>query len=310
MASLEHANFALATNCGMSANTTVMALCKVGDHILCVDDCYGETKGYLRDILKPNTNIELTFDDFSDVEKFKRQLRPNTRQVWLETPANPTLKVFEIRVIADICHERGILLCIDNTFMSPVNQQCLKHGADIVTQSLTKYIGGHSDLIGGSICLNDRAVYDKLHFILKTMGTGLDSFNSWLAMRSCKTLVVRVNQACANALAIAQELEASDKVEKVLYSGLKSHPQYSVARKQQTGDGAMISLFLKGGMPAAERFLHAIKLFATATSLGDCKSLVENKVIMFHEEVPESRRNLIRLSVGIETQSDLIEDIR
>ena len=151
-------------------------------------------------------------------------MRPNTKQVWLETPANPTLKVFDIRLLADTCHEHGVLLCIDNTFMSPVNQNPLELGADIVTQSLTKYIGGHSDLIGGSICLNDRAMYDKLYFILKTMGTGLDSFNSWLAMRSCKTVEVRVNQASANAFAIAKVLEASNKVEKVLYPGLRSHP--------------------------------------------------------------------------------------
>ena len=195
LASLEHANFAFATSSGMAAHVTLMNLCQQGDHILCVDDVYGGTQRYLRKVLGPNANIDITFEDFSDINKFKKMLRPNTKMVWLETPTNPTLKVFDIRAIATACKSHGALFIVDNTFMTPINQNPLLLGADVVTHSLTKYIGGHSDMIAGCICINDRELYDKLYFVLKTMGTGLDSFNSWLAMRSCKTLEVRVNKA-------------------------------------------------------------------------------------------------------------------
>ena len=172
----------------------------------------------------PNANIELSFEDFSDINSFKKQLKKNTKMVWLETPTNPTLKVFDIEKISKACKAHGALLIVDNTFMTPVNQNPLLLGADVVTHSLTKYIGGHSDMIAGCICVNDRELYDKLYFVLKTMGTGLDSFNSWLAMRSCKTLEVRVNKAMTNAMAVAKALEASPKVTRVIYPGLPSHP--------------------------------------------------------------------------------------
>ena len=191
---------------------------------MCVDDVYGGTQRYLRRVLGPNANIEVSFEDFSDPVKFKKQLRPNTRMVWLETPTNPTLKVFDIAKIAQACKSHGALLIVDNTFSSPVNCNPLLLGADVVTHSLTKYIGGHSDMIAGCICLNDKELYDKLFFVLKTMGTGLDSFNSWLAIRSCKTLEVRVKKAMSNAMAIAKTLEAHPKVQRVIYPGLPSHP--------------------------------------------------------------------------------------
>lgn len=215
----------------MAAHVTLMNLCQQGDHILCVDDVYGGTQRYLRRVLGPNANIDITFEDFSDIAKFKKMLRPNTRMVWLETPTNPTLKVFDIQKIAEACKGHGALFIVDNTFMTPVNQNPLLLGADVVTHSITKYIGGHSDLIAGCICLNDRELYDKLFFVLKTMGTGLDSFNSWLAMRSCKTLEVRVNKAMQNAMAIAKFLEGHNKVQRVIYPGLPSHPQYNIVKK-------------------------------------------------------------------------------
>jgi cystathionine gamma-lyase len=224
LASLEHANFAFATSSGMAAHVTLMNLLSQGDHVLCVDDVYGGTQRYLRRILGPNANIELSFEDFSDINSFKKQLKKNTKMVWLETPTNPTLKVFDIEKISKACKAHGALLIVDNTFMTPVNQNPLLLGADVVTHSLTKYIGGHSDMIAGCICVNDRELYDKLYFVLKTMGTGLDSFNSWLAMRSCKTLEVRVNKAMTNAMAVAKALEASPKVTRVIYPGLPSHP--------------------------------------------------------------------------------------
>ncbi len=301
----------------MAAHVTLMNMLSQGDHVLCVDDVYGGTQRYLRRILGPNANIELSFEDFSDINSFKKQLRSNTKMVWLETPTNPTLKVFDIEKISKACKAHGALLIVDNTFMTPVNQNPLLLGADVVTHSLTKYIGGHSDLIAGCICVNDRALYDKLYFVLKTMGTGLDSFNSWLAMRSCKTLEVRVNKAMSNAMAVAKALESSPKVQRVIYPGLPSHPQASIVKKQCKGPGAMISFYVKGGIKHAERFLKGLKLFTLAESLGGVESLAENPALMTHGSVPADHRkllgiedNFIRLSVGIETEADLVADIK
>lgn len=317
LASLEHANYAFATSSGMAAHVTLMNLLQQGDHVLCVDDVYGGTQRYLRRILGPNANIEISFADFNDAAVFRKELRPNTKMVWLETPTNPTLKVFDISKIAAECKKHGALLIVDNTFMTPVNQNPLLLGADVVTHSITKYIGGHSDLIAGCMCLNDKALYDRLFFVLKTMGTGLDSFHSWLAMRSCKTLEVRVNQAMINAMAVAKTLEAHAKVVKCVYPGLKSHPQHNIVQKQCRGAGAMISFYIKGGVKNAERFLKALKIFTLAESLGGVESLAENPALMTHGSVPADHRkmlgiedNFIRLSVGIENTDDLVADIK
>ena len=317
LASLEHANFAFATSSGMAAHITLMNMCQAGDHILCVDDVYGGTQRYLRKILGPNAGIDLSFEDFSDINKFKKMLRPRTRMVWLETPTNPTLKVFDIQKIAEACKGHGCLFIVDNTFMTPVNQNPLDLGADVVTHSLTKYIGGHSDLIAGMIAVNDRELYDKLYFILKTCGTGLDSFNSWLAMRSCKTLEVRVNKAMSNAMSIAKYLEAHPKCVRVIYPGLDSHPQRAIVKKQCKGPGAMVSFYVKGGAKSAEKFLKALHLFTLAESLGGVESLIESPALMTHGSVPAAHRkllgiedNFIRMSVGIETEEDLIADLK
>jgi len=226
LASMEHGKFAFACASGIAACTTVMNLCQTGDHILCVDDVYGGTQRYLRMILGPNTGIGIDFNDFSDIKKFKTMIKPNTRLVWLETPTNPTLKCFDIEAIAKAIKEvnKNALLIIDNTFATAINTNPLLLGADIVTHSMTKYIGGHSDMLGGCLIMNDRALYDKLFFILKSTGTGLASFDCWLTLRSLKTLEVRVHKAQSNATAVAKALEAHKKVAKVVYPGLKSHP--------------------------------------------------------------------------------------
>ena len=301
----------------MAAHVTLMNLCQQGDHILCVDDVYGGTQRYLRKVLGPNANIDISFEDFSDIAKFRKMLRPNTKMVWLETPTNPTLKVFDIQKIAEACKGHGALFIVDNTFMTPINQNPLLLGADVVTHSLTKYIGGHSDMIAGCICMNDRELYDKLYFVLKTMGTGLDSFNSWLAMRSCKTLEVRVNQAQKNAMAVAKFLEGHPKIQRVIYPGLPSHPQYNIVKKQCRGPGAMISFYVKGGIKHAERLLKGVHLFTLAESLGGVESLIENPALMTHGSVPAAHRkllgiedNFIRVSVGIENEADLIADLK
>merc|ERR1719362_187163 len=317
LASLEHANFAFATSSGMAAHVTLMNLCQQGDHILCVDDVYGGTQRYLRRILGPNANIDISFEDFSDVSKFKKQLRPNTRLVWLETPTNPTLKVFDIEKLAKVCKAHGAKLIVDNTFATPVNQNPLDLGADVCTHSITKYIGGHSDLIAGCIIMKDRELYDKLFFILKTMGTGLDSFHSWLGIRSCKTLDVRVRRANTNGMAVAKALEANKKVERVVYPGLASHPQHAIAKRQtKCGFGGMVSFYIKGNVKNAEKFLKALKVFTLAESLGGVESLAENPALMTHGSVPAAHRkllgiedNFIRLSCGVETEADLVNDI-
>ena len=318
LASLEQGKFAFACSSGMAAHLTLVnTLCQQGDHILCVDDVYGGTQRYLRKVVGPNAGLEMDFEDFSDIAKFKKMLRPNTKMVWLETPTNPTIKVYDIAKIAEACKGHGCIFVVDNTFATPINTNPLTLGADVVTHSVTKYIGGHSDLIAGAIIMNSRELYDRLFFVLKTMGTGLDSFHSWLAVRSCKTLEVRVKQAASNGLAVAKALEASPKVLKVNYPGLPSHPQHKVHMKQSKTGGAMIAFYVKGGIKQASNFLKALKIFTLAESLGGVESLAECPVVMTHGSVPKAHRqllgiedNFIRLSVGIENEEDLVADIK
>jgi cystathionine gamma-lyase len=319
LASMEGANYAFACSSGMAAHITITNMLQQGDHILCIDDVYGGTQRYLRRILGPNTKIEVDFECFSDIKHFEKSLRPETKIVWLETPTNPTLKVFDIAKIATAMKKKNkdCILVVDNTFMTPINQNPIALGADVVTHSVTKYIGGHSDIIAGAICLQSKELYDKLFFILKTLGTGLCAFDSWLALRSAKTLEVRVERACQNALAVAKALESSKKVTKVIYPGLPSHPSYSIVKKQCRSGGGMISFYIKGGVKAASKFLQNLKVFTLAESLGGVESLAENPYLMTHGSVPPAHRaklgiepDFIRLSVGIETEKDLVEDIR
>lgn len=226
LASIEHANYAFACSSGMAAHVTIMNLLQRGDHVLCIDDVYGGTQRYLRRILSPNAGVELTIDDFRDIKKFKSMIRPRTKVCWMETPTNPTLKCYDIRKIADALKGTGVILVVDNTFATPINQNPLLLGADIVSHSVTKYIGGHSDVIAGALCFNSKELYDKMFFILKTMGTGLSAFDSWVAIRGIKTLQVRAERASKNAMAIAKLMEGHKKVSKVIYPGLKSHPHY------------------------------------------------------------------------------------
>lgn len=301
----------------MAAHVTLTNLLSSGDHILCVDDVYGGTQRYLRRVLNPNSGIELTMIDFNDITEFKKALKPRTRLVWMETPTNPTLKVFDIRKIADALKGTGIIFCVDNTFATPVNTNPLLLGADVVSHSVTKYIGGHSDVIAGGLIMNDKEMYDKLFFIMKTMGTGLSAFDSWIALRGAKTLEVRVERAQSNAMAVAKLLDGHKKVERVIFPGLPSHPGYHTHKKQSKGPGAMISFYIKGGMTQASNFLKALHVFTLAESLGGVESLAESPAAMTHGSVPPETRkvlgiedNFIRLSIGIENVEDLLEDIR
>lgn len=244
-------------------------------------------------------------------------MKPNTKVVWAETPTNPTLKICDIAGIAKICKEKKALLVVDNTFLTPYLQNPLDLGADMVVHSITKYIGGHSDVVMGAIMLNDKALYDRLFFTIKSIGSGASPFDCYLALRGSKTLHVRVERAMQNAQKIAVYLEKHSKVARVIYPGLKSHPQFELNKKQSRGPGAMISFYIKGDINMAERFLRAVKIFTLAESLGGVESLIENPALMTHFSVPPEQRkilgiedNFIRISVGIEEVKDLLEDIK
>ena len=244
-------------------------------------------------------------------------MKPNTKIVWAETPTNPTLKICDIAGIAKICKEKKALMVVDNTFFTPYLQNPLDLGADMVVHSITKYIGGHSDVVMGAIMLNDKALYDRLFFTIKSIGSGASPFDCYLALRGSKTLHVRVERAMQNAQKIAELLDKHPKVDRVIYPGLKSHPQYELCKKQSRGPGAMISFYIKGDINTAERFLRAVKIFTLAESLGGVESLIENPALMTHFSVPPEQRkilgiedNFIRISVGIEEAKDLIEDIK
>lgn len=231
LAALENAKYAFALNSGCSGTISIMNLLSAGDHVLCIDDVYGGTQRYLRKILHERQGVELDLVDFTDINVFKNALKPNTKIVWAETPTNPTLKIFDIKAVAQVCKEKKVLLVVDNTFLTPYLQNPLDLGADIVVHSITKYIGGHSDVVMGAIMLNDKELYDRLFFVIKSIGSGASPFDCYLALRGSKTLAIRVERAQSNAIKIAELLESHPKVEKVIYPGLKSHPQYELCKK-------------------------------------------------------------------------------
>ena len=314
---MENANYAFALNSGCSALLSLMNLLSSGDHVLCIDDVYGGTQRYLRKILSERQGVQVDFADFSDLAVVRKAMKPNTKMVWAETPTNPTLKICDIAGVAKICKASNALLIVDNTFFTPYLQNPLNLGADVVVHSITKYIGGHSDVVMGAIMLNDKELYDRLFFTIKSIGSGASPFDCYLALRGSKTLAVRVERAQQNAQLIAALLEKHPKVDRVIYPGLKSHPQYELCKKQSKGPGAMISFYIKGDIKTAERFLRAVKLFTLAESLGGVESLIENPALMTHFSVPPEQRkllgiedNFIRISCGIEESKDLLDDIK
>lgn len=264
LAALEGAKYAFATSSGMAATISVLSLLKGGDHILCIDDVYGGTQRYLRKILIPNAGIHLDMIDCCDLKKVEKAIQKNTKIMWIESPTNPTLKCSDIQAIAKICKKHNVFLAIDNTFMSPVLQQPLKLGADIVMHSVTKYIGGHSDVIAGALMFNSLELFDKLYFNIKSMGTMIAPFDAFIALKGSKTLALRAERAASNALAIAKHLEKHPKITKVLYPGLPSHPHHKIAKKNaadpktQSGGSGMISFYVKGGAKQCANFLAAL----------------------------------------------------
>ena len=262
-------------------------------------------------------NLEFDFIDLTSLQSLERYIKNTTKLVWLESPSNPLLKLIDIEAIATIAKKKKILIVVDNTFATPFFQKPLKLGADIVMHSTTKYLNGHSDVIGGALVMNDKELYDKLQFLQNAVGAVPGPFDCFLVLRGIKTLSIRMERHEQNAIKIAQFLENHPKVRRVIYPGLKSHPQHELARKQMSGFGGIITFFIKGGLEAARRFLEKVKIFSLAESLGGVESLIEHPAIMTHASLPKEVRDkigisdeLIRMSVGIENVDDLIGDLK
>lgn len=316
LANLEGARHGFAMASGCAATTTILHILKQGEHVVAGDDMYGGTFRLFDKVLKHN-GLEFSYIDLTKPENFEKAVKNNTKLVWLETPTNPTLKLVDIRKISAMAKARGIIVVVDNTFLSPYFQRPIELGADIVVHSATKYIGGHSDMVGGIIVTNRDDLAEKIAFLSNSMGAIAGPFDSFLALRSLKTLPLRMKAHQKNAEAIAEFLEGHSKVEKVIYPGLKSHPQHALAKEQMLGMGGMITFYIKGGLSAARSFLENVNVFSLAESLGGVESLIEHPAIMTHASVPAENRKalgiddtLIRLSVGVEDLEDLISDLK
>ncbi len=317
LAALDSAKYGLAFSSGLAAaSTLIISLLKAGDNVIGFDDLYGGTRRLLSNVFV-NFNISVSYVDATIPENIEKAIRSETRLIWIESPSNPLLKIADIRAIAQIAKKHGLILVVDNTFLSPYFQKPLELGADVVVYSTTKYIGGHSDSLGGSIVLNNEQLYEKIAYNQNAVGAVLSPFDSYLTLRGAKTLSVRMEQHQKNALALAEFLLKSSKVKRVLYPGLKDHPHHDVAVAQTSGFGGVLSFELEGTLEDAENFLSRLKLFSTAESLGGVESLVEIPAIMTHASVPKEVREkngisdtLIRVSAGIEDTEDLIADFR
>lgn len=316
LAALEDATFGLAFASGMAAEATLaITLLRTGDHILAFDDLYGGTRRLFNRVLGPNFKVEVSYVDARDPGNVKEAIRKNTRLIWLESPTNPLMKLCDIAAIAKIAKEASILVVVDNTFLTPYFQKPLLLSANLVVHSTTKYLNGHSDSVGGAIMLSDENLYQQLKFSQNAMGAILSPFDSFLVLRGIKTLPVRMKEHERNALRLADYLEGHPKVKRVNYPGLRSHPQYALARRQASGYGGMLSFEIEGGLEEARRFLASLKIFGLAESLGGVESLIEHPALMTHASVPKEVReeigltdSLIRVSVGIEHIEDLIAD--
>ncbi|MEI7828914.1 MAG: PLP-dependent aspartate aminotransferase family protein [Prolixibacteraceae bacterium] len=315
-ASLENTEYGLGFASGLAAEATVLfALVKPGDHVIGFDDLYGGTKRLFHQ-WEENYGAKITLVDASLPENIEKAILPETKLIWLESPSNPLLKVCDIKAIAEIAHRHKLLVVVDNTFLSPYFQKPADLGADIVVHSITKYIAGHSDVIGGAIMLNDKTLYEKLKFCQNALGVVPSPFDCYLVLRGLKTLSLRMEKHQSNALAIATYLENHPKVDRVYYPGLKSHPQYEIGLRQASGFGGMISFEIKGGEKEAVEFLESLELFTLAESLGGVESLIEHPGLMTHSSITAKERelagimdSLIRVSIGVEDKADLIADL-
>lgn len=317
MAVLEHGKHSCVFSSGLAASASIIQLLKTGDHVVALDDLYGGTVAYFRDIATPSNGIKFTFTDMSEPEKVEAAITPETKMIWLESPTNPSLKVTDVRAIAAVAKKHNCLLVVDGTFMSPYLQNALDLGADLVLHSVTKYLGGHSDLVMGVVITRSDDLIKRLRFIQCFAGAVPSAFDCYLTLRGLKTLHIRVEQSMRNAMALAEFLEQHPMIEKVNYPGLASFKYAEIHKKQSRGPGAMIAMYIKGGLPIAGKFLASLKVFSLAVSLGAVESLASSPAIMTHGAVPLEQRlaigltdNLIRLSIGIEHVDDLIEDMK
>lgn len=308
------AGFAFAS--GLAAIGTILELLDSGDHVLAMDDLYGGTVRLFSKVRERSSGLSFDFVDYSDVAAVEKAITPKTKMLWVETPSNPLLKLVDIAAVAALARKHKLILVADNTFATPWAQRPLELGADIVMHSATKFLNGHSDMIGGVAVTADEALAEQLGFLQNSIGSVLGPFDSFLALRGLKTLNIRMQQHEVNASAIAAWLSDHDKVDRVLYPGLPSHPQYALAQQQMSSPGGIVTFFIKGGLEAARTFLERCEVFALAESLGGVESLVDHPAIMTHASVPVAQReaiglsdDLIRLSVGIEDTDDLIADL-
>ncbi|HEY2511387.1 MAG TPA: cystathionine gamma-synthase [Polyangiaceae bacterium] len=314
-AAIEGGKHGVAFGSGCAATMAILLLLKSGDHVLVGDDVYGGTFRIFDKVMK-QFGLEATFLDMSEPAKVRAAVRPNTRLVWLETPSNPMLKIFDIAALADVARQAGAWLAVDNTFATPVLQRPIDLGATMVVHSTTKYLNGHSDVVGGAVVTRDDALAERLHFIQKSAGGVPSPFDCYLVLRGIKTLGVRMRQHVKSAGALAEWLASHPQVSRVHYPGLPSHPGYALAQRQMKGPGGMITFDLKGGLAASKAFLSALRVFVCAESLGGVESLAELPAVMTHASLtPEARKTLgigdglLRLSVGIEDVGDLRGDL-
>ncbi|MBL38633.1 MAG: cystathionine gamma-synthase [Xanthomonadales bacterium] len=316
IADLEGGTHGFAFASGMAAVDTVMHLLAPGDHVLAMNDLYGGTWRLFERVRRRSSGLDFTFADLADEDAASSAIRPETKIIWVETPTNPMLQLVDIARMSELARANDCLLVVDNTFATPMLQRPITLGADIVVHSVTKYLNGHSDMVGGALVVNGRELGERIGFIQNSAGAVQGPFDSFLVMRGVKTLALRMKAHCENAGRIAEWLTGQDKVRKVIYPGLDSHPQKALAERQMSGFGGMVSFDLKGDLAAARRLLENTRLFALAESLGGVESLVNHPAIMTHATVPREQREalgvtdtLIRLSVGIEDVDDLIRDL-
>ena len=317
VAALEGGSRGFAFASGLAATATVLDLLDSGDHVVAMDDLYGGSYRLFERVRRRSAGLDFSFVDLCDLAAFEAAITPKTRMVWIETPTNPMLKIVDIAAVAQIARKHGLRVVVDNTFASPIVQRPLELGAHLVMHSATKYLNGHSDMVGGIVVVGEDAeLAEQMAFLQNSVGAVQGPFDSFLALRGVKTLPLRMRAHNENALALAQWLEGQDAVEKVIYPGLASHPQHALAARQMHGFGGIVSVVLKGGFEAARRFCERTELFTLAESLGGVESLVNHPAVMTHASVPVERRErlglsdaLVRLSVGVEAAGDLVADL-
>lgn len=316
VASLEGGTAGFAFASGLAAASTTLELLDAGDHVIAMDDLYGGTYRLFERVRQRSAGLEFSYVDLNDLDAVRAAIRPNTRMIWAETPTNPMLKVVDLAKLGTFARKQGLLLVVDNTFCSPMVQRPLEYGADLVLHSATKYLNGHSDIVGGIVVAGSDALAEQMAFLQNSIGAVAGPFDSFLALRGLKTLHLRMRAHNESALELARWLERDSRIEAVIYPGLKSHPQHALAKRQMDGFGGIISVRVKDGKTKARRMLERCELFALAESLGGVESLIELPAVMTHASIPPAQRkrlgitdNLIRLSVGTEDLADLRHEL-